>query len=231
MTGLKERDGADAGRRHLQDFRPGLPDKGYHRGGNEAFHNADGQVDRLHHQHEGGEGQLRNTREPRFQHHPKGPHLQAQDGGGHGPQQDAALGRPLSHQLFINQRVGDKTGEKAEIEDVAPQGQEPAVGEEQGLHREDGGHGEKGGIRSQQDGENHAAAQVAAGTGGRNGEVDHLGRKHKGPQDPHEGELAFVHFLLELPGAVDGEPGGGGPHRTAHRGEIKASAMCIGISP
>ena len=39
-----------------------------------------------------------------------------------------------------------------------------------------------------------------------------------GPQDPHEGELAVVHFLLELPGAVDGEPGGGGPHRPAHRG-------------
>ena len=60
--------------------------------------------------------------------------------------------------------------------------------------------------------------QVAAGAGGGNGEVDHLGREDKRPQNPHQRELAFVHFLFELPGAVDGEPGGGGPHRPAHCG-------------
>ena len=34
----------------------------------------------------------------RFQHHPESPHLQAEDGGGHGSQENAALGRLLRRQ-------------------------------------------------------------------------------------------------------------------------------------
>ena len=102
------------------------------------------------------------------------------------------------HNFLIDERVGNETGEPPHIDDITSQGQEPPVGKKQGLDGEDRGHDQEGGIGPQQDGQDHAAGQMAAGAGGRNGEVDHLGRENKGSQNSHQRHLVFIQVDLEF---------------------------------
>ena len=61
------------------------------------------------------------------------------------------------------------------------------------------------------------AADVPAGTGGGNGEVDHLGGKQEGSQHTHARGLAFVTFVTDPGGAVNYHCGGCRPHGCADR--------------
>ncbi len=56
--------------------------------------------------------------------------LVTDDGGNHGSQQNAVLGRLFSDKLLINKRVSNETGEETKIENVTSQGQEAPVGKE-----------------------------------------------------------------------------------------------------
>jgi hypothetical protein len=173
----------------------------------------DGEVDGQHQEQESAEGEFRDTREQGLENDAQGSHLQSQNRRCDRPHREPPPGRALAGNLSVDERVSDETGKEREIEDVAAQRQQTAIGKKQRLDREDGRHGEEGSVGTQQDAEDHAAAEVTTRTGTGNREVDHLYGKDECPEDPHERHHAVVRFLLELPGAIGRETGSGRPHR------------------
>ena len=118
----------------------------------------------------------------------------------------------------VDEGVDDKGRDETHVEDIAAEGQQAAVGEEKGLHDQDRGDGEKGGMGAEQDRQQQPAAQMAAGAGRRNGEIDHLGGKEEGAEHPHERHLAVVQLLPHLLRAVGDGAGRGRPHGAADSG-------------
>lgn len=86
-----------------------------------------------------------------FQHHGKGPHLQAGNGGNHGGHCHAITPGIAAEDLLVDERVCNKGGEKAHVEDVAAESQQSSVGKEQGLDHEHRGNGEECPKGSQKD--------------------------------------------------------------------------------
>jgi hypothetical protein len=202
---------------HLQDFGTRLADESHHGGGDQPLNNADGEVNRQHQEQESGEGEFRYTREKCLENDAKGSHLQSQNRRRDRTHHNPLPGRTLTDNLSVDERVSNETRKEREIEDVAAQRQQTAIGKKQRLDREDGRHGEEGGVRAQQDAEDHASPEVTTRTSARNREVDHLRGKDERPKDSHERHDAVVRFLLEFPGAVDRETGSGRPHRATNQ--------------
>lgn len=96
------------------------------------------------------------------------------------------------------ERVADEGRKKAEVEDVAAECKQPAVGEEEGLHDQHGGHDEESGIRPEQDCEQEAAAEMTARSRARDTEVDHLRCEQEGAQHAHQRHPAVVRFAAHL---------------------------------
>ena len=174
-------------------------------------------MDGKHQFHELGEGQRGDAGGRRFQHDGEGPQLEPDDGGGDAGQRDSARAGVFPGQGPVNEGVGCQAGEEAHVEDVAAQGQQPSVRKEKRLHRQDGRHDQEARIRPQQDRQDEAAAQMAAGPGARNGEVQHLAGEDEGSQNAHERDEPHFLFLPDLARAERRDRGGSRPHGAAYR--------------
>lgn len=194
-----------------------LADEDDHGCRGKPFHNADGQVDGQHQLHELGEGQGGDAGGRSFQNDGEGPQLKPDDGGRDACQRDAARAGAAARQRLVNEGVGHQAGEEAQVEDVAAQRQQAAVREEEGLDGQDGRHNQEACIGAEQDGQNEAAAQVSAGPGARNGEVQHLAGKDEGSQHAHERDEPSFLFLLDPACAEYGDGRRGRPHGAAYR--------------
>ncbi len=113
--------------------------------------------------------------------------------------------------------IGDEGGKKTEVEDVTSQRQQSSIGKKQRLHHQHRCNGKKGRVRPEQNRQNKTAAKMAAGTGYRDREVDHLGRKNESAQNPHKGNLAVINLGADFAGAVGDRPGRRSPHRSTNR--------------
>jgi hypothetical protein len=166
--------------------------KAQHRRRHQTLHQADGQMNGLHQQQKRLEGQSGDAGGQCLQHHAERAQLQRRRHGQHGGRRDALFRQPPAEQRAVNQRPADETGAHTHVEDVAPQRQQSAVGEEQALddqHRRDGQQrGERPQNRRQQD----APADVAGGSGAGNGEIDHLGGEHERAHHAHHGNFFLV---------------------------------------
>jgi len=112
------------GGRHLQDFRPGLPDEGHHRRGDEAFHDADGQVDRQHHEINVKKGSAEMPEKSVSSTTAKAP-ITTLKWPQPGSLQNAAPGRSISRDLFINQGVRNETGKNPMLKMLHPRANNP----------------------------------------------------------------------------------------------------------
>ena len=74
----------------------------------------------------------RKCRKKSFKDDPQRAKLKPQDGGQGGPEDNPSLVDSISHDPPVDQRIGDEAGEKAEIENVAPQGQKASIRKEKG---------------------------------------------------------------------------------------------------
>ena len=126
--------------------------------------------------------------------------------------------RSVPRERLVDQRVGDEARVDPEVPDVAPQRQQPPVGEEERLDRQHRGHDQEGGVRSEEDREDHPAPEVTARSGPRDREVDHLGGEDEGAQHPHQGDLPVVEMFLQLLRRVTDRADRPGPERGPHRG-------------
>ncbi len=169
-------------------------------------------MDRQHCRKKGLERQFGYAGEVRLKNHAQRPQLQSGYSTQGGADGYACGIRGVAGDWPVDERIGDKAGENAEVENIAAQRQKSAIGEEHGLDGEHRGDGEKGRTGAEQDGKDHSSAQVAGGAGGRDGEIDHLGGEDEGAEDSHQGDLAVVEVLLDL-SCADGDAGSGGsPH-------------------
>ena len=86
----------------------------------------------------------------------------------------------------------------AHVEDVGAHDDQPAVLEDQALDGDDAGHHEGARPRSEQDGGQDAAEQVA-GRAADDLEVEHLGSEDEGGHHAHERDRPLVERLVGLP--------------------------------
>ena len=138
-------------------------------------HAAHGGLDRHHRRSRGDPDQARD---------PCGQVLPPRRRPGRRPEQKT-VGRPAKQARY-----------HAQIQNVATQGKQPAVLEQQALNDEDRSHSDNAGRGSQQNGQENAATEVAAGTGhARQREVDHLRREHERAHHAHQGQPVVARRL------------------------------------
>ena len=140
--------------------------------------------------------------------------------------------RHLPHTIFPDegpeqQRIDDHTGNDSHIENVCSQGQQTSVCKEQALDQQHGRDGEKCRAAAQEPRQKNAAADMSAGTRTGNREIDHLGRKHKGPGYRHQGQLPLPELLRVdlLHRLINGGSGHSVHHRTDRRRQKRICHM------
>ena len=209
-------------RQLLQELGAGFIHEQQHRRGDQALHEADGQVDRLHQRDEGAEGQLGDAGKAGLQHDGESAELQRDHAAEDGGEDDApALGALLLpeetalHDGAPDQKIADKAAVERHVPDVRPQRHQAAVGKEQALDREDHDHGQEARVGAEQRGEQHTAAHMAGGAGAGDGVVDHLPREDQRGRDRHGRELLRLVVLSQL---VDGYAGNGAGRHVHRRG-------------
>ena len=209
-----------------EDLRLKTGDIKHHDSRDQPLDNRDGQVDRQHQGHEGAEGQIRDSGEGRLQDNRHGAEAEAHDRAGDRADDDAGGTQLVAHNRSVDEWVGDEGREDPKVEDVRTKGQQAPIGKEQGLDGQHRSDHQEGRLRSEQDREQQTATDVAAGAGGRDGEIHHLGREHEGTQYPHQRHLGRVGVAAQRAGTVSGGQGRGPPHRPSHRvGEEGVSHM------
>ena len=187
-------------------------------GGYKPFHDANGQVYRLHHQNKGAEGQFAFSRQKRLHDDRKSAELQGQNDAHDGGDKDPPGAFTVSHPWFVYERIDEVAGINTQVPDIAAEGKQTAVGEEERLDRQDRGHDEKGGMGSQEDGEDHPAAQVPARSRPGNREIDHLRSKNEGAEDPHQGDHTVVDPFLQFLRGIPPHRDRSGPQCRPHGG-------------
>lgn len=95
------------------------------------------------------------------------------------------------------------------------------------LHGQDRSHGEERSVGAKQDGKDHPAAKVTAGSGRRNSEIDHLGGKDKCRQNSHQRNFAFIEILFTLREEYPIAAAVAAHIVPPTAGESSASAMCM----
>ena len=155
-------------------------------GGRSPLAQADQQMDRQHEEQEASGGQGRDARRFGLEGHGRRAEHEGCDGCCDRCRRDPAVRRRPRHEGPEHQRVGCQARERRHVQDVASQGEQPAVGEEQALQHQHRGEGREGRPGTQHRREQDAAYQVAARSRARNREVDHLRREDEGAHHPHE---------------------------------------------
>ena len=77
-------------------------------------------------------------------------------------QRPCAIGVVAADKFLIDKRIGDEGRKDAEVDDVAAQSQQSAIGKEESLHHQHRGNGQKGRRWAEQNRQQQAAAEVAA---------------------------------------------------------------------
>ena len=174
-------------------------------------------MDRLHQQQESAEGQFALAGQKSLQHNGKSAELKGCNGRHERSEQNALRILTLPDERSVDQRIHQVAGVEPQVPDIAAERQEPAVREEECLNGKNRGHHEKGRMRAQQDGEDHPTPQVSARSCPRDGEIDHLRRKNKCPENAHQGDHSLVHLNLQLFGGITAHRSRSGPQCRSHR--------------
>ena len=151
----------------------------------------------LHRQQKRAERQRRDARRERLNRHRERPQLQRNNAPNQRCRDDLAARKPLAGERAPKQRPHKTTVER-HIPDVGTQRHQAAVGKQQALNQQHADHRQKRGVRPHDGGQQHAAAQVAAGPGAGNCKIDHLGGKNERAHHAHHGHGLIVGLLVQL---------------------------------
>ena len=151
----------------------------------------------LHGQQKRTKGQRRNAGGQRFYGYRERPQLQRKDAA------DQRCGDNFrTVQPFAGKGAPDQPAHKTTVErhipDVGPQRHQAAVGKQQALDEQHADHRQKRGVGTHDGGQQHAAAQMTAGTRAGDGKIDHLGGKNKGTHHAHHGHGLVIGLLVQL---------------------------------
>ena len=156
------------------------------------------------------------------------PSCRPDDGGNDRGRPGARRAVLILRDRAVDERIGNERREESQVENVAAQGQQAAVREEERLHGQHRGDHQEGRVRPEQDRQDQAAAQVPARSRAGNREVDHLrGEDERAQHAHHRDEVVPQRHACTFRAQYAISPAVAAHNVPPTAGEISASAMCM----